>query len=417
LLGHVDSKNNAWKTMINELKKTNSDEVVPTWNWSPEPTVNDGVTKDFMFFPNSQCASISPFDESLPKYDTDLLNSARMAPLLLASNEPDQPGMCQFCKAGTGDDCKKCWSYNNRTTPCLVNCAQPLKNSAEWPGNGGDEPYKYDVTGCGMWPLTQSACKNNQTEKSPFPFECFGKWAFPPGGPNPATQNEHPLHWDNTSESCSDDCKNAVISDFKNFYKGAKDKGYSYASTPLVASDLKFIDDLMKQAGCAEPKTTSLKGKERLEQGCPTHSGFHFYTDGCPRDGHTEEQLLQGFIKNVETSRKLNIKYNLDGTIVNEVGSLIPLDNPVATCDPKDMASMMAGMFSYLEGDGSGVVSQMIWFNQDHVGGTYDLRLVDENTDKNTILGNQYIKSCQSWAKKERSSSFPDPTDALRDFS
>lgn len=58
---------------------------------------------------------------------------------------------------------------------------------------------------------------------------------------------------------------------------------------------------------------------------------------------------------------------------------------------------MMSELFEYLQTEeAQGVVSQMVWFNQDKTGGTFDHRLV--NDDTLTPLGAQYKQSCLKWA-------------------
>jgi hypothetical protein len=60
---------------------------------------------------------------------------------------------------------------------------------------------------------------------------------------------------------------------------------------------------------------------------------------------------------------------------------------------------MMSDLFEHLQTeDGRGVVSQMVWFNQDKTGGTFDLRLVNDDTQMLTPLGEQYQQSCLKWA-------------------
>merc|ERR1712107_259498 len=58
---------------------------------------------------------------------------------------------------------------------------------------------------------------------------------------------------------------------------------------------------------------------------------------------------------------------------------------------------MMGKLFDHLTTDGKGVVSQMTWFNQNGVGGTFDLRLIKDG--KLSALGEKYKTVCQTWSQ------------------
>lgn len=179
---------------------------------------------------------------------------------------------------------------------------------------------------------------------------------------------------------------------FSQFYVEMAYKGYTHATTPIVASDLSFTEQLLEEAGCNDPVVMALQGKERLRRGCPTHSAFHFYTTGCPTD---PEASVQGFVDHVKASKAMNAKFALEGTIVNELGSLKSHDT---SCTDEQIAAMMGKLFEHLQtSDGTGVVSQMIWFNENQTGGTFDLRLVKDG--KLSKLGEAYKTACQSWAQ------------------
>merc|ERR1719291_1353105 len=84
-----------------------------------------------------------------------------------------------------------------------------------WSPSGG---CVYDVTGCGMWPVSDSGCTS-----APFPYQCFGKAA--------------------NSSLCSAECKQASAFTFRDFYKGMATRGYTGATAPIVAVDLTFVDE------------------------------------------------------------------------------------------------------------------------------------------------------------------------------
>merc|ERR1712048_206763 len=114
-----------------------------------------------------------------------------------------------------------------------------------------------------------------------------------------------------------------MLSAFSQFFVDMAYKGYTYATTPIVAGDLTFTDEMLAGAGCDHADVKSLKGADRLKRGCPTHSAFHFYTTGCPAD---PESAVTTFADRVTQAKAMNTKYGLAGTIVNELGSLMGKD-------------------------------------------------------------------------------------------
>merc|ERR1712151_193469 len=132
-------------------------------------------------------------------------------------------------------------------------------------------------------------------------------------------------------------------------------------------------------------------GPDRLKRGCPTHSAFHFYSTGCPTN---PEQAVSGFADHVQVAQALNAKYGLQGTIVNELGSLKGTDS---ACTDDQIAAMIGKLFEHLKTT-PGVVSQMIWFNEDQTGGTFDLRLIKDG--QLSKLGEAYKGACTSWAQQ-----------------
>mmetsp|Transcript_16743 Transcript_16743/g.47494 ORF Transcript_16743/g.47494 Transcript_16743/m.47494 type:complete len:123 (+) Transcript_16743:568-936(+) len=115
----------------------------------------------------------------------------------------------------------------------------------------------------------------------------------------------------------------------------------------------------------------------------------------------------------------------VQGAIINEVGMLnfafsaigepdtgkYPAEKqPGHTC-PRT-AELPNGMATFLEkimdivieaktSDGREVVKGFSWFNQDSVGGTYDLRLQGDDGRINE-LGEAYIAGCSKWARRRR---------------
>jgi len=373
LLGDsVDVTEPAWRDYAANLKAANRTGMIPTWNWAVD-TLAQGVGKldaSFRFYPNAQCGAVSAGTAiSYPPPGKTLGSGAVVADLALGANEPDQAGYCQvYTKPAPLTSCD---SFGMRkATPACQNCA---------PMGEGPQGAIYDVTGCGMWPVGSPECQAVPEKDRPFPFQCAGAGAKAcedaPG-----------------EDCCLPTCKASMVENFKQFYQGLADAGYTYASTPLVAGDISFSGDLLEAAGCAG-LDASTAPKDRLRAGCPTHSAFHFYSTGCP----TSPAAIENFQQKVQHSKALNKKYGLEGTIVNELGSLRGDDT---ACSTADIASMVGDLFSYLQSEeGQGVVKQMVWFNQDSVGGTFDLRLIKDG--EKTAIGEAYLEGCAAWASQE----------------
>jgi len=294
-----------------------------------------------------------------------------MGALALGGNEPDQVGYCQnYTHPHTSG--LPCDGFKMRDQQCTGT----NECYCQWDSQSG--LCLYDVTGCGMWPVgsSDSDCKGD-----PFPFWCFGK------GKKECAPGQDP------SQCCSTPCHSGMLSAFSQFFVDMAYKGYTYATTPIVASDLTFTQQMLEEAGCGSDAVKALKGKDRLKRGCPTHSAFHFYSTGCPTNPET---AVQGFVDHVALAKELNAKYALAGTIVNELGSLKGTDT---TCTDDQIAAMMGKMFEHLETDaGKGVVSQMVWFNEKEIGGTFDLRLIKNGALSK--LGDSYQTACSAWAQK-----------------
>merc|ERR1711998_266295 len=181
-----------------------------------------------------------------------------------------------------------------------------------------------------------------------------------------------------------------------------------------MAVDMDFMREYVKVA---------CKDCQDISCGCPTHVGWHFYASDCrPASigGYDD------FQRKLDATRQLMEDYPfLQGAIVNEVGMLncyqagaasicLPngpdqkypaIDQPNHACPPSD--ELPNGLVSFLEhlmdmvmkaktSDGRSVVAAFSWFNEDMAGGTYNLRLFDDDGKVNS-LGKAYVKKCQEW--------------------
>jgi len=113
----------------------------------------------------------------------------------------------------------------------------------------------------------------------------------------------------------------------------------------------------------------------------------------------------------------------LKGAIINEVGMIncrgdedgpfcIPnsgkypgINMPDHACPstptlPHGLASYMDALFDMViaarTNDGRGVVKGFSWFNENMIGGTYNLRLFHEDGSLNSV-GEAYIRGCSRW--------------------
>jgi len=364
----IDPTANVWSGLINDLSRTSDIGKVSTWNWDVAPQKDDHLNDKFLFFPNAQCGGTSA--DSASTYTAYVQGKqfgggAFLANMALGGNEPDQIGYCQ--------------DYTSPGPHSVTDCDGRMMAAGKCTGNNEckclnwnpETQCTYDVTGCGMWPLNAQSCPTNPAT---FPFDCVGQ---------------------HKSQACPPACKQGMVDSFKKFYQTLAEKGYEYASTPIVASDVSFNRDLLEAAGCSSVQE---KGLDRLRKGCPTHSAFHFYSSGCP-DLNNPDASISDFKNKVSLSKQLNSDFHLQGTIVNELGSLQVSGSP-DTCPDENISGMMKDLFAHLKSpEGSGVVSQMVWFNQDQIGGTYDLTLV--RGGELSLLGKTYSSACQDWAKSE----------------
>merc|ERR550532_1070937 len=80
---------------------------------------------------------------------------------------------------------------------------------------------------------------------------------------------------------------------------------------------------------------------------------------------------------------------------------------PSTPAFPNGLASFIEELLNMVAkaktSDGRHAVVSFTWFNLDMAGGTYNLRMFNDDGSLNQ-LGEQYIKSCQAWASGTSSS-------------
>lgn len=190
--------------------------------------------------------------------------------------------------------------------------------------------------------------------------------------------------------------------------------GYKYLVAPLMAVNMEWQASFVEEA-CRSCTSISC--------GCPSHVGWHFYASDC----QPEKGGYADFQRKLDKTKALMEKFpHLQGAIVNEVGMLnCAMDTPNATCIPNGAnqkypankqpnnacpatTALPNGLGTFVEKlldmvgkmvttDGRRVVVSFTWFNLDMDGGTYNLRLFDDDGSLNNV-GRSYISACQKWA-------------------
>lgn len=386
------------KKVIDVLKSTNKHHgKVTYWNWNYAPMDNDPgpngtkaghqyLTEDFVFMPQNW--GVTPIaNESFlrPALATNWTDSqgircpAMMSDVLLGANEPDIIGSCMGDMMGA----------------CIGPCTPAAVSRGDCPVahvNGTSGTAKPNHNGhCDCWSSSHPTG--------------VGFW------PVPSVSNYQPLPkcWSNK------ECASSILDSWKNTSATAVGKGYKYTVAPLVAANT----DWMKQFVRAACKSCS-----DISCGCPSHVGWHFYADDCqPEKGGGYASFQQKLNATVELMEEFP---HLQGAIINEVGMLnCRMDTPDAICIPNDPSqkyparsqpnhscpstpTLPKGLGSFIEAllkmvskaktsDGREAVVSFTWFNLDMVGGTYNLRIFNDDGTLNEV-GESYLGACKAWA-------------------
>mmetsp|Transcript_77083 Transcript_77083/g.160447 ORF Transcript_77083/g.160447 Transcript_77083/m.160447 type:complete len:482 (+) Transcript_77083:57-1502(+) len=371
--------------LIDGMKTSSSFNKVTYWNWNLAPESTDGspqyLTKDFIFMPEQWGAGVVTGDWVRTANQANFLDSngkpspATMADIFLGSNEPDIYGSCMGNMFG---ECgKPCSEASVKANDCP---AAYLESDVRAHANAAGECncWQYShATGVGFWPL-------------------------------PGCNGEQPLPkmWDDPG------CVEAVMGNWKQTAAIAVSKGYKYLSTPLVAENMEYVANFVEEA-CKECQDISC--------GCTQYVGFHFYGYDCQP---VSEGSYDAFQSRMDAVKELMERYPfVKGAIVNEVGMLNcagEIDNPIcipdsgkypAKNDPNHRCPVNSelpnGLATFVEhimkmvaetktSDGRGVVKGFSWFNENMAGGTYNLRLFDDDGSVNEV-GEAYMKGCTAW--------------------
>jgi hypothetical protein len=378
------------QAFIDELKSTNKyNNKVSYWNWNYAPQNNDGgshqyLTKDFVFMPELWGVGAAEDKYVRTANQADYLDSqgitspSQMADIFLGSNEPDIRGSCM------GDMMGSCTAACTPAEVGAGNCPEAHYNRPQGSAKANAAGH------CNCWQDSKATGA--------------GFWDVPGvSQPQPL-----PTCWKNPQ------CVSVVMSAWKQTAATVVAKGYKYLTAPLVAVSMDWMRSFIVQActGCSD-----------ISCGCPSHIGWHFYANDCQPDkgGYVNFQLKLN--KTVELMEEFP---HLQGAIVNEVGMLnCAMDTPDAICipnSPRQKYPAMSqpnhacpstqvlpnGLATFIEkllqmvgqavtSDGRRAVVSFSWFNEDMIGGTYNLRLFSDDGTLNEA-GQSYAKACKAWA-------------------
>jgi len=386
----INADGSATPTMqkfIDALKSTNSySGKVSYWNWNYAPMVDGGgkteyLTKDFVFMPEEwgvmganekyvrQANSVGFLDNQGQP------SPAQMADIFLGSNEPDIYGSCMGDMMGA----------------CTGPCTDAEAGDCPIAHFQGETPGKPSSTG-------HCNCYSDAHATG------VGFWTVP----GVSKYQPLPTCWSNP------ECVSVVMGEWKKSAAMLVTKGYKYLTAPLVAVSMDWMRSFVKEA-CKECTDMSC--------GCPTHVAWHFYANDCQPEKGGYDSFQHKLDKTVEL---MNEFPHLKGAIVNEVGMLnCAMNTPDAICVPNgpDMKypamnqtdhacpvteSLPKGLGSFIEHlleqvgaakaqDGRRAVVSFTWFNENMDGGTYNLRLFNDDGSLN-LAGESYISACQKWA-------------------
>jgi len=394
------------QAFVDGLRVSSDFGKVHYWNWNLAPMINadsgslEYLSKDFLFMPEQWGVDKVAEQYVREANVANFLDSeghvcpATMADIFLGANEPDIIGSCM------GDVMGAC------TGSCLGGEAGgcPVAHLHGVPGSGHPNAAGHcdcwtdsHATGVGYWPVGGTSCPGNQ--------------------PLPSAYTDEP------------ECMTSITGSFRETSQIAVSKGYKYTTTPLFAFNMDYMRAYIEVA-CATCQDVSC--------GCPSHLAWHFYASDC-----RPEELggYDDFQNKLDASAKLMEDYPfLKGAIVNEVGMLnCYQDGPDGGCIPNGEGQkypavnypnhdcpatdeLPNGLSTFLEkimdmvisaktSDGRPVVAAFSWFNEDSVGGTYNLRLFDQAGRPNA-LGETYQRKCQEWASGLPPSPAPQPSPA-----
>jgi len=375
--------------LIDGIRHSSTFGKVSYWNWNLAPMTTQNFTQvlsaDFLFMPEQWGATAPDASYVRPAGKAGFLDSdgvvspSTMADVFLGTNEPDIAGSCM----------------GNMFGECQMSCDQESIDRGDCPIARLDGPQLHanakgqcncwqfaQATGAGFWPLKHCA------------------------GPQPL-----PNMWSDP------ECVEVVMSDWQETARIARSKGYKYLTTPLIAAHMDYAKNFLEKAcqNCTD-----------ISCGCPVYVAFHFYAYDCQPEtlgGYTNFQKRLDAVAEIMEQHPF-----VKGAIINEVGMLNcdgGNDNPICVPNsgeypaanetdhrcpateelPKGLATYLEKLFDMIIAaktkDGRPVVKGFSWFNENMAGGTYDLRLFDEDGSINPV-GEAYIDGCARWANAQK---------------
>jgi len=383
--------------LIDGIRGSSSFNMPTYWNWNFKPQLGEEdvpeyLTKDFIFMPDvwgpgpvSPDALVQAGQANFP----DLMGGtspATMANILLGMNEPDIAGSCLGNMFGTcGAPCDQ-EAVQSNDCPAAWMAGMP---PAEPNSRGQCNCYEHSsATGCGFWGVDGCA------------------------GAQPL-----PGLWDKTQES--EQCVDVVMNSWKQTAAVAYQKGYKYLASPMVAVNVSYARNFIERAcGCDASGNCACTD---ASCGCPVFVSFHFYGNDCRPKTLGSYDTLKGRLNDV--AEIMETYPFVQGAIINEVGmlncpggaicepnsGLFPADDqPDHGCPNTE--ELPNGLGTFIEEvldiataaktkEGRPVLKGFSWFNEKEAGGTYNLKLQDEDGTVNK-LGHSYISACTKWAQR-----------------
>jgi len=375
--------------LIDGIKSSSTLSLVTYSNWNLAPqTVNnktEWLSADFLFMPEQWGVGAVNPDWVRPAMQSDFndsngeVSAATMADILLGADEPDIYGSC----------------VGNMFGECSAPCDLDAIADGDCPAAHFDgEPIHANAKGqCDCWSFTYATG--------------VGFWPFA-GCDDPQPL---PKMWSDPK------CVDTVMRAWRETAKIAESQGYKYLSTPLVASNMEYARNFVEKA-CETCHDISC--------GCPVYVAFHYYAFDC------QPEKLGGysnFQKKLDYVAKMMDEYPfLQGAIISGVRMMNCAgedDNPICAPNsgkypalqqedhgcpsndelPDGLATFMGKLFDMViatkTSDGRPVVKSFSWFNEDMAGGTYNLRLFEEDGKLNK-LGEAYMEGCSRWGMAQQ---------------
>ena len=107
---------------------------------------------------------------------------------------------------------------------------------------------------------------------------------------------------------------------------------------------------------------------------------------------------MDEFKTKFEKAKELNAEFQLEGSVVNELGAINK--NHERDCTDSDVAEVAKQVLDFLKEDAGATVTQVAWFNQPaNTGNVFNCELVDNDATQLNEIGKAYLAGCTAWSK------------------